>query len=325
LIANHPFSCLVSELSIPHLSLPPSRFFKRWTQNAITIAGGRQLGSEVSQLRYPVSVRIDDNAQSLFIADHWNNRIATWKKDATCGQIFIDESVAIAGTSQLNCPGDIIIDEINDSLIICDTGNRQIVQRPRHDGVQGKIIIPNVECWGLAMDDSGNLYVSDYKRHEVRRWRIGETQGTVVAGGNKRGSRLDQLDSPTNIFVDHEQSVYVSDHFNHRVVMWREGAKEGVVVAGSRTEGDSMAQLSGPRGILVDQFGTVLVADSNNHRIMRWLQGATKGSIAVGGNGHGDRSDQLFYPRGLCTDRQGNLYVADSDNHRIQKFNLESS
>ena len=47
------------------------------------------------------------------------------------------------------------------------------------------------------MDDEGALYVTDTEKHEVRRYRQGETSGTVVAGGNGRGDGLHQLNGPS--------------------------------------------------------------------------------------------------------------------------------
>ena len=87
------------------------------------------------------------------------------------------------------------------------------------------------------MDNNGYLYVSDIDKHEVRRWKIGEMNGTLVAGGNGQGNRLDQLDDPRFIFVDQDETVYISDNCNHRVIKWLKGAKEGIVVAGSHSQG----------------------------------------------------------------------------------------
>ena len=72
------------------------------------------------------------------------------------------------------------------------------------------------------------------EKHEVRRYRRGESQGTVVAGGNGNGNRLNQLSYPQYVFVDRDHSVYVSDYGNNRVMKWMEGAKEGIVVAGGQ-------------------------------------------------------------------------------------------
>ena len=34
------------------------------------------------------------------------------------------------------------------------------------------------------------------EKNEVRRWKIGETKGTIVAGGNGQGNQLNQLSYP---------------------------------------------------------------------------------------------------------------------------------
>ncbi|CAF5166875.1 unnamed protein product, partial [Rotaria sp. Silwood1] len=107
------------------------------------------------------------------------------------------------------------------------------------------------------MDENGSLYVTDYSKHEVRRYRRGESEGTVVAGGNGQGNRLDQLTNPLYVFVDRDHSVYVSENVNNRVTKWMAGAKEGIVVAGGQGPGNGLTQLNHPRGVVVDQLGTV--------------------------------------------------------------------
>ena len=67
----------------------------------------------------------------------------------------------------------------------------------------------------------------------MKRWRKDEKgEGTVVTGGNKKGDKLNQLNGPTNIFIDQQAVIYVADTANNRVMKWTKGAKKGVVVAG---------------------------------------------------------------------------------------------
>ena len=87
---------------------------------------------------------------------------------------------------------------------------------------------------------------------------MGETNGTRLAGGNGRDQRLDQLNSPLNVFVDVDYSVDVSDLNNHRAMKWMKDAKEGIVVASG--QGSALTQLKRPRGLIVDQFGSLYVA-----------------------------------------------------------------
>ncbi|CAF1305042.1 unnamed protein product, partial [Rotaria sordida] len=199
--------------------------------------------------------------------------------------------------NQLNGPTDVLVDKETDSLIICDRWNRRVVRWSRRSGTtQGEILIDNIACRGLAMDDQGYLYISDIEEHEVRRYQIEDKNGTLVAGGNGQGAGLNQLNSLTYIFVDQQQTVYVPDTNNNRVMKWNKGAKEGIVVAGGQGKGNALTQLSHPRGLFVDTLGTIYVADSANHRVMRWPKEAKQGTVIVGGNGPGEGANQFNYP-----------------------------
>jgi sugar lactone lactonase YvrE len=269
-------------------------------------------------------VFIDDD-QTIYVADTDNHRIVKLKNDATSGRIVAGGTGQGNLNDQLNRPTKVIVDKENDSLIICDRGNQRVVRWPRQNGRNGEILISSIYCWDLIMDNDGYLYVSDTEKHEVRRWKIGETEGTIVAGGNGRGNRLDQLDYPSNIFIDENHSVYVSDCYNHRVMKWQKDAKEEIVVAGGQGHGNGLRQLSNPQGIIVDQLGSVYVADRGNNRVMRWLKGAQEGTIVVGGNGEGEQPNQFNCPVYLSFDRQNNLYVVDYWNNRVQKFDVNST
>jgi sugar lactone lactonase YvrE len=266
-------------------------------------------------------VFIDDD-QTIYVADFDNHRIVEWKRNAINGQIVAGGNDQGNRNDQLNDPTKVIIDKENDSLIICDHTNRRVVRWPRQNGQSGEILISNIDCYDLIMDNHGYLYVSDLKKHEVRRWKMGETERTIVAGGNGKGNRLDQLNYPYHICIDKDHSVYVSDSQNHRVMKWMKGAKEGIVVAGGQGQGNGLRQLSSPRGTIVDQLGSVYVADFSNHRVMRWLKGAREGTIVVGGNGKGKQPNQFNDPIYLSFDQENNLYVVDFVNHRVQRFDV---
>ncbi|CAF4889585.1 unnamed protein product [Rotaria sp. Silwood1] len=293
----------------------------KWSQNGITVAGGNGHGSKTNQLHWPWGLYVDDDL-TIYVADYGNHRIVEWKSGATNGKVVAGGNGEGNGAHQLNCPLDVIIDKESDCLIISDWQNKRVVRWPRRNGTRGETIISNISCIGLTVDDNGYPYVVDDEKHEVRRYKIGDTKGTVVAGGNGEGNRLDQLTGPHYVFVDRDHSVYVSDFGNDRVMKWEEGAIQGIVVAGGQGQGNSLTQLDCPQGVVVDQLGTVYVIDDENHRIMRWPKGATQGSVIVGGNAEGAQSNQLSYPIGLSFDRHGNLYVVDWGNHRVQKFNI---
>jgi len=120
------------------------------------------------------------------------------------------------------------------------------------------------------MDNNGNIYISDFEKHEVRRWNIEETNetiiasenGTIVAGGNGRG---DQINEPTFVFVNEDHSVYVSDNGNNRVMKWLKDAKEVIIIAGGQGEGNSLTQLDHPNGLIIDHLGNIYVRGGTLH------------------------------------------------------------
>ncbi|CAF2183231.1 unnamed protein product, partial [Rotaria magnacalcarata] len=177
-----------------------------------------------------------------------------WKNgDTTNGRVVAGGTGAGNGLNQLNLPTDVLIGKETDSLIICDYGNRRVVRWSRRSGTtQGEILLDNIACFGLAMDEQRYLYVSDHVKGEVRRYKFGENIGTLVAGGNGAGAGLNQLQYPRYLFVDRQRNVYVSDLYNHRVMKWNKGAKEGIVVAGGQGAGSALTQLNLPDGIFVD-------------------------------------------------------------------------
>ncbi|CAF1361472.1 unnamed protein product [Adineta steineri] len=312
---SQPFT---NDISV--ISLEKKSNFNKWKQNAITVAGGNGQGKKLNQFNGSGGIFIDEN-KNIVIVDYLNHRIIEWKYNAKEGQIVAGSNVRGNQINQLNRPIDVIVDEQNHSIIIADRVNRRVIQWVNQNQ---QIVIDDIDCFGLVMDKHRFLYVSDSKKHEVRRWKMGEynNEGTVVAGGNGKGNQLNQFNYPTFIFVDEDQSVYVSDRHNHRVMKWSKGAIRGRIVAGGNGVGKNLNQLSSPQGVIVDHVGQIYVADSRNHRLMRWREGKEEGGIVVVENGEGSQSNRLNGARGITFDDKGNLYVVGSANHRIKKFKI---
>ncbi|CAF4738744.1 unnamed protein product, partial [Rotaria magnacalcarata] len=106
-----------------------------------------------------------------------------------------------------------------DSLIICDQGNQRVVRWSHRSGTtQGEILIDNIYCYGIAMDEQRYLYVSDARKHEVRRYQLGEKKpGTVIVGGNRSGAGASQFSYPIDLSFDRHGNLYVVDMGNHHV------------------------------------------------------------------------------------------------------------
>ncbi|CAF4013666.1 unnamed protein product [Adineta steineri] len=171
----------------------------------------------------------------------------------------------------------------------------------------------------LDIDVSGNMYVLDQGNDRVIKWTPGASSGILVAGGNGQGSSLNQLDSPSDFFIEPNTSyIWIADSANNRIVKWI-NTSTALLVAGG-TQGSKANQFHYPDGIFVDtsDSNTFYVADCNNHRIQKWLYGGSNGTTVAGQSGvYGSALNQLYLPYTLTMDRNKSLYIVDYGNNRI--------
>ena len=297
----------------------------KWKQNAKTIAGGNGEGNSLNQLHWPHGIYVDYHQQVIYIADWANHRIMKWKLGENSSEIVAGGYGQGNRIDQLKTPTDVIVDHSTKSLIICDNGNARVLRYSLENRRDIQILIPNIYCYRLMMNENGDLFVSNWLFHRVEKWKKGANEEIIVAGGNGRGDRLNQLYNPSYIFIDREETVYVSDSQNHRVMKWLKGAKEGIIVAGGHGSGNSSKQLNYPEGLIVNEVGDILTADSWNGRIVCWPLGSKEGRVVAGGNGAGEESNQFKGPTSLSFDNKNNLYVSDYNNNRIQRFNVDKN
>ena len=261
--------------------------------------------------------------RTLYIADRVNWRVMAWKAGATNGDLIVGGSEQGNQSYQFHEITDVYLDEEKENLIICDWSYRRVMQWSlRNSTGGGRVILSNISCYGVTMDDEGFLYVSDIVNNEVRRYEVGETNGTLIGGGNEQINPLNRLNYPSALFVDQNSSIYIADTYNDRVVKWDNGAKDGIVVAGGQGQGKNLSQLSRPFGVYVDRMGTLYVSDSYNNRMMRWVKGATQGTVFIDGSTNVPLNDRLSSPRSLSFDQYGNCYVVDWGNARVVRYDI---
>ncbi|MBS1625895.1 MAG: T9SS type A sorting domain-containing protein [Bacteroidetes bacterium] len=261
---------------------------------AYTVAGGNGSGSTLNQFNVPYGVATDA-ASNVYVLDQANNRVVKFPVSSTSATYGV---VAAGGNGS-------------------GSGLNQLNQ-----------------AYGLTLDASGNIYVSDSYNHRVIKFPAGSssaTSGTVVAGGNGQGNAANQLSIPTDVAFDASGNMYVCDFGNHRIQKFPAGstsATSGTTVAGGNGQGNTATQLNDPIGVYVDGSGALYVADQHNHRIQKFpagSTGSTSGTTVAGGNGAGSTATQLYYPNDVIIDGAGAMYVCDYQNSRIQKFPVGSS
>ena len=211
---------------------------------------------------------------------------------------------------------------------------------------------------GVAVDDSGNIYIADTWNQRIRRvdtsgiittiagtgefkesptFYEGRIGGYSGDGGPAVGARLN---FPRAVAVDGSGNLYIADDGNHLIrrvdtggiITTIAGTGEGTgeeryYQGGYSGDGGAAveARLYGPIDLAVDGAGNLYIADSSNHCIRRVDASGIITTVAgVGNSGYsGDGGPavdaQLRFPNGIDVDEAGNLYIADSGNDRIRQ------
>ena len=235
-----------------------------------------------------------------------------------------------ATRAQLNFPYGLAVDA-SGTLFIADLGNNR-VRRVATDGtittyagsgqgatsdggpaIYAQLLSPR----NLALDAGGNLYISEFAGHRVRKvspdGRISTVAGSGVAGlrGDGAAATSAQLAFPAGLAVDGAGSLYIADSQNQRV---RKVLPGGTIV--TAIGGSAATSLISPIGVALDTAGDLYTADGSDMvRCLTssgaWMNVAGTGTAGFAGDGGSAVAALLSAPRDLAADAFGNLLVAD--------------
>ncbi len=192
----------------------------------------------------------------------------------------------------------------------------------------------------VALDSSGNVYVTDLGNSSIREIFTNGTINSVTGNGSAGfsgdgGSAVGaQLASPHDIALDSNNNLYIADTGNTRIRIISNGKINTFAGSMRGTEGGNLgdngpalsAQFIAPTGVAVDKNGNVYVSDIGNATVRKIAPNGIITTIAGTGflsfgafQGEGGPATQalLGAPYSLTLDSAGNLYIADTGLSRL--------
>jgi sugar lactone lactonase YvrE len=164
---------------------------------------------------------------------------------------------------------------------------------------------------GIALDNSGNIYVTDSSNNRIQKFN---SNGNFLSKFGASGSGDGNFSFPYGITVDSNGNIYVVDTDNNRIQKFD---SNGNFLSKFGAGGGGDGNFSFASGIALDSGGNIYVADNGNNRIQKFnSNGNFLSKFGANGNGDGNFS----HPIGIALNSGGNIYVVDQDNNRIQKF-----
>ena len=318
----------------------------------VRVQGGADGTNGTAQFRQPMGVATDTNG-NLYVADSKNFTI---RKVSPSGSNWV--TTTIAGRALMNGTNDTkpalfmypkaIAADDSGNLYVADAGDhavrkltpqggswvlKTIAGGPNSNGTNDGLnsLAQFSAPQGIAVDSSGNLYVSDASDNNTIRkvapqgknWVVTTLAGMAHTSGSANGTGSDaRFDDPSGVAVDSAGDLRVADTLNNAI---RKVTSAGVVqsvagVLGHVGSADGLganSRFNMPYGVAVDSAGTIYVADSQNY-VIREITSAGLASTLAGSAGNPGTNDgvgsnaRFFQPEGIALDGAGNIYVTDN-------------
>ncbi|HMD70866.1 MAG TPA: IPT/TIG domain-containing protein [Bryobacteraceae bacterium] len=275
---------------------------------------------------------VRDASGNLYISDAGNHTVRRVAPDGTASLFAGTGDPGYSGDggparqARLSAPSALALDAAG-NLYVAERGNSVIrkvspagiIQTVAGDGIAGfggeggpatsaRIALPD----GVAVDSSGNIYISDTANHRIRKvtsdGMIYTIAGSDAYGSSGDGGPASQalLINPRALAFDLDGSLLIADSSANMVRrITPSGAMQRVAGTGAAAhKGDGGLAISAgvytPWGLAVDSSGNILIGEIGNYTIRLVDRSGSIGTLATAGEA-----------TGLASDTAGNLWIAE--------------
>jgi serine/threonine protein kinase/sugar lactone lactonase YvrE len=315
----------------------------------VGVSGSEDGPAGEARFRAPEAVAVD-NAGNLYVADTGNNTIRKIDAGGVVRTLAgkAGEHGAIDGpgpSARFWAPFGIAVDKMG-NLCVAEVANntvRQVTAAGQASTLAGLAGEPGAadgaginaqfrNPWGVAIDKSGNTYVTDMSNFTIRKISPGGLVTTLAGQAGSSGSgdgpgKYPRFWDSHGIAVDSGANLYVADTGNdtiRKITPFGEVTTlAGLAASPGQADGNGpTARFRNPEGIAVDGAGNIYVADTDNHAIRKITAAGAVTTLQLAGE---SGPNPAFDPAGLAVEPAGAIYVADAVNNVIWKISRPPS
>lgn len=321
-----------------------------------------------------------DTAGNVWVADSGNNRVLRFPAplangadaDLVLGQAdFVltggNRDALIPGSDTLYYPESVAVDAAG-NVWVADSANNRVMKFaiPAANGVAASLVLGQPDFTydtsaasqagmsypiSVAVDGSGNVWVSDYFNNRVLKYAAPAASGAnaslVLGQADYAGSSINRggaaaqntMNMPAAVALN-GTDVWVADSGNSRLLKFANPSLNGTDAALELGQADfisdlpnqgaitaSASSLNTPLSVAVESNGKIWAADTSNYRILRYASAsvsADAANLVLGQTNftqsaiNTPSSQTLYGPAAMAMDAAtGRIYVADYSNNRV--------
>ena len=302
----------------------------------------------------PAGVAVDSSG-NVYVAEYGNNDIrkitpegvVTLFAGSTAGPTGMGHANGTGSAASFWNPTGVAVDSAG-NIYVADESNNEIrmitpagavttfagsttAGNANGTGAGASFSAPN----GIAIDSSGNLWVTDSANNEIREIT---TPGAVVttpygngtAGLTNADGTSARFNAPAAVAVDPVSgNLFVADRANNEIREINVSTTAVTLFAGSPTGASGSANNATgtsatfflPSGIAIDSAGDLFVADTSNSEIRMITPAGAVTTYAGSSAGYTNGSSsaaEFDFPFGIAVDSSNTLYVGDDVNNAIR-------